>query len=434
MPDFPLTSFQKSIPWHRIGATLRSVWRIAHGLFPLTWMSVILAVLIYYVWYWEVSAHANQILYAAVSILIFAWAIQVIFTLISTALVYSLTRSHNRTLILEAQNEVGGHLDSAYAVFSPFFLPFVTVETEIMESQAFVRHEKRHSIWTKEWLEPIGRGRFEKLHRKITVKDIFGLTSMTFVMPQPVSLEIQPATSKFEMMAFQTRTTGDGYSHPEGDPRGELVEMRRYQAGDPLKLILWKVFARSRKLVVRAPEPAIVEQNDMFVYFISGPKDEASASMARSFLSSFGVDDGDLCFAADGAKRLVSNEKEGLSDVIDSVSHQNRGGEDLMTVAPFVSQNMMAHCFLLVPQKLGPWLDYVKKFISHYGIQPVFIVSVDGSKQQSQAKPRSKWQKLWLAMDEIEHVTDEFQRLCNALTPLGTVRIMDVSTGTMTNL
>jgi hypothetical protein len=87
-----------------------------------------------------------------------------------------------------------------------------------------------------------------------------------------------------------------------------------------------------------------------------------------------------------------------------------------------------------VPQKLGPWLDYVKKFISHYGIQPVFIVSVDGSKQQSQAKPRSKWQKLWLAMDEIEHETDEFQRLCNALKPLGTVRIMDVSTGTMTNL
>ena len=434
MTEFSLVRFKKTIPWHSIVTLLRQGWQTTRGLFPLTWMSVVLAVLVYYVWFWEISAHANQILYAAISILIFTWVVQLLFTLISAALVYGMTRTRNRDVTLEIQNEVGGHVDSAYAIFSPFFLPFVTVETDLLESTSLIRHEKKCAIWTEEWLEPIGRGRFEHLHRKITVKDIFGLTSITFSMTQPVSLEILPATSKFEMIAFQTRTTGDGYSHPEGDPRGELVEMRRYQAGDPLKLILWKVFARSRKLVVRAPEPAIVEQNDMFVYFISGPKDEASASMARAFLSSFSTEDGDLCFAADGAKRLVDNEHEGISDVIDSIGHQKRGGEDLLTVAPLVGQNMMAHSFLFVPQKLGPWLEHVKKFIQNYGIRPVFIVSVDGSKQNHAQKKLKKWQKIWISSDKSEQDTDDFQELCHALTPLGAVRVIDVTTGTMTNL
>ncbi len=415
MPSTSLTRYKSSFLHRPIWSTLRSVGRTIRHLFPLTFGSIVLAIMVYYVWFREVGAHANQILYGAITILIFTWALLLLFTIGCSVLVYGMTRARNKQAILEAKNEVGGHMDSPYAIYTPFYLPFISVETTLGESASFVRHETSSSLWQTEWLEPIARGRFEKLHRHITVKDIFGLTSITFVMTQKVSLEILPAMSKFEMLAFQTQATGDGYSHPEGDPKGELVEMRRYQAGDPLKLILWKVFARSRKLVVRAPEPAIVEQNDTFVYFISGQKDEASASIARSFLSFFGVNKDDLCFAADGSKRIATAKKEGISDIIDSVDHKDRGGEDLMSVAPLVAPHMMAHCFLLVPQKLGAWLDYVKKFIAQYGIQPVFIVSVNSKLQPTQVKQQSKWQKLWLTEDKSKNDASDFERLCDAL-------------------
>ena len=419
---------RKSLFWRKTGSTLSRVFKTARGLFPLTWLSIVLAVLVYYVWYWEVSAHANQILYTVVLLWLLVWAVLLVFSLLSVALVWLVTRSHNRDNAIACKNEVGGHITSDYAVFCPFFLPFVEVNVEMVQT-SIKRHAQRHAIWETEWLEPVGRGRFAELRRRITVRDIFGLTSITFEMCQNADIEISPASGQFEMKAFQTRTTGDGYSHPEGDPKGELVEMRRYQAGDPLKLILWKVFARSRKLVVRAPEPAIVEQNDMFVYFVSGRDDEASAAVARAFLASFGKDDGDMCFAADGANRIASDQKEGISDVIDSVNHREHGGEDLLAVAPLVSPATMQNCFLLVPQRMGAWIDVVRKFVAQYQVRPVFIMSVNGDEGRVAASKPSRLKRILLRADETEKKQDDRDTICRKLSDLGTVRIVDIATG-----
>ncbi len=415
--------------WHII----RSAWHVVRGLFPFTWVSIILIALMYYVWFWEVSEHANQILYAVVLVWLLAFAVILGFTLLSAVLVYAVTRYANRSGVLEEKNEVGGHISSGYRIFHPFFMPFVTIESKLLES-GFERHATTHWLWEQEWLKPIGRGRFEHLHRTVTIKDIFGLTSITYTLSQRVSLEIQPAQSHFEMVAFQTQTSGDGYSHPEGDPRGELIEMRRYQAGDPLRLVLWKVFARSRKLVVRAPEPAIVEENDMFVYFVSGQEDENSASMARSFLSSFGISDKEeLYFAADGANRLVRDEKEGISDIIDSVSHRSHGGEGLLTVAPLVSSGAMSHCFLLVPKKIGLWLEHVKKFIATYQTRPVFILSVDASQQKPRVVKPGRLKRFFCETDSVRDEEQDLKDLCKTLSAYGSVRIVDVTTGAATD-
>ncbi len=410
---------------------LRSGWRIARGLFPLTWVSVVLLALIYYVWFWEVSAHANQILYSVAALWIFVVAVLLIFTLLGSVMVFGFTRRACKKMILEAKNETGGHVQSKYRVYNPIFLPFIAVDVEL-EEKSIERREKRRLFWITESLVPRERGRYLSLHRKVTVHDIFGLTSITFVLRQGACLEIKPATSHFEMVAFQTRTSGDGYSHPEGDPRGELVEMRRYQAGDPLRLVIWKVFARSRKLVVRAPEPAIVEENDMFVYFVSGQDDETSASMARSFLAAFGNDKKELCFAADGAQRIVSDETDGVNDVIDSVGHRKRGGEDLMTVAPLVKAGAMAHCFLLVPPKMGKWFDFVKTFIGQYRVSPIFVVSVDARKENKQSAKASFLRRFLCSDENNKDEEAEFTSLCQSLSKLGTVRIVDISTGAST--
>lgn len=429
MPMNWLKKYESAPRLKQAWAVVKSAFRIGRGLFPVTWMAVILAAFIYYVWYWEVSAHANQILFAAVTLWIFAFCVFLFFTLTSACLVFFLTRRANRETSFEEANEVGGRLNSPYRVFCPFFMPFISTEIELLEP-TFERRNVRKGVWSGETLHPTGRGRYLSLHRKITIRDIFGMTEISFCLSQPVHLVIQPAKGQFDLVALQTRASGDGFSHPEGDPRGELVEMRRYQAGDPLRLVLWKVFARSRKLVVRAPEPAIVEEQDVFVYFISGTHDENSATLARSFLSSLGREETkDMCFSADGSKRLVNDEVEGMSDLIDSASHRAEGGQGLNEVAPLVKPSAMAHCFILVPNKLGAWLDQVKIFVSQYQIRPTFITSVS-DKFLSPVKPEDNlMKKLLFDQPKADLDANEYESLCRQLSDIGTVQIVDVTTG-----
>ena len=405
-------------------------FHVVRGFFPLTWLSLILGALLYYTWFWEVSSHANQILYTVVLLLVLVFIVILFFTLLGSILVFLITRKNNTETGLNEKNEVGGHIVSNYRIFSPFFLPFVTIETSLMD-EAFKRHVQRRSIWEYEWLEPISRGRYHTLHRKMTIHDIFGLTAISFVMKQTVSLEIHPATQNYEMHAFQTQTTGDGYSHPQADPKGELVEMRRYQAGDPLRLVLWKVFARSRKLVVRSPEPAITEQNDMFVYFVSGKNDEASASVAKAFLSAFSDSNAEnLQFAADGAHRIVSNKADGISDIIDSVDHRTKAGQDLLAIAPLVSQQTIDNCFLLVPPSPGSWMDLIKQFITQYHVRPVFIISMASQTLAFKSVKKSFWRKIMTSSeDEAFQESMALNKMCEQLNSMGTVRIVDMTTG-----
>ena len=86
--------------------TVRAVWHLARGLFPLTWMAVIAAVLIYFVWYWEVMPHANQILHAVALMWIAFGAILITVTLLGAILVFVKTRRQNRHVILNDKNEV----------------------------------------------------------------------------------------------------------------------------------------------------------------------------------------------------------------------------------------------------------------------------------------------------------------------------------------
>lgn len=413
---------------------IKQGWHLIHGLFPLTWLSIVLGCVIYYAWFREATAHANQILYAGILLWIFAFVVILLICILTAILVFVVTRRANRGLLLEAKTSAGAHLESEYRVFCPFFMPFVAIDIEMVPS-SIQRVEKRSPLWSSEKLMPVERGRHHSLRRNVIVHDIFGLTEIRFPMFQKSSLVVEPAKSNYHVSAFQTRTSGDGYSHPEGDPRGELIEMRRYQAGDPLRLVLWKVFARSRKLVVRAPEPAIVDEKDMFVYFISGSDDEPSASLARAFLEGIGLDkSNEMNFAADGAKRLVDNENEGISDLVDSIVHRERGGQDLLTIAPLVSQGAMAHCYLLVPSKPGKWLDFVKTFIRSYNIHPTFVLSVDPDRAINHSHKPGKFRRIICRPEVSENSEHEFDALRDELAALGTVRIVDIKTGAMTEI
>ena len=47
--------------------------------------------------------------------------------------------------------------------------------------------------------------------------------------------------------------------------------MRAYGHGDPMRHVLWKTFARSRRLLVRMPERAIAPSPTTVAFLIAGP-------------------------------------------------------------------------------------------------------------------------------------------------------------------
>ena len=406
-------------------------FRAARGVFPLTWLSLVILVGLYYTWYWEVTEHANQILYAVVLVMLGVVGLMLGMVVVGTALVGLVTWRVNRRALPEGVMEVGAGFESGWRVYRPFYLPFVSAGISLGEGAPFLQRFVYRGQWGRETLIPTSRGRYAQVVRWVEVSDIFGLSSIRFRLREAVAYEIKPASSGVSGLAFQARATGEGYSHPEGEAKGELVEMRRYQAGDPLRLVLWKVFARSRKLLVRAPEPAIVEQNDMFVYFVSGEEDESSASTARAFLSTFGEDEGEMLFSADGSGRVVKDGREGLSDVIDSVHFRSRHGADLLTVAPLIEASVLRNCFMMVPSRLGPWFEGVRAFCGRYGVRPIFVVSVSGDVYRDSVVRRSFWRRLFFGDEAVEGRASAHQALCEALGKLGEVRVVDVSSGAM---
>ncbi len=78
------------------------------------------------------------------------------------------------------------------------------------------------------------------------------------------------------------------------------MEIRRYAPGDPVRHILWKVYARTRQLNVRVPERAIDRSRRTISYLLAGPEDEAAAAVARVALEQNLLGERWL-FAADGS-------------------------------------------------------------------------------------------------------------------------------------
>lgn len=440
MNDIEIRMTLKKSPWRDklrdLFFNMRHAFKRAGELFPLTFTTVLAAALIYMVWFWEVMPHANQILHAVVLLWLIFFAVIAIFTITSAILVFAVTRHANRMVILECKNEVNGHVESAYRVFNPFFMPFITVRYDI-DDASLERHEKNTLLWLGEWIKPTGRGRWETLGRKITVCDIFGVSSIAFFIKSPAHIEISPAQTHFEHAVIRTlESSCDGYSHPSGDPRGDLVEMRRYEAGDPLRFVLWKVFARQRKLVVRAPEPTISDESDMFVYFISGDSDEPAAAMARALLQTFSQTDGRLYFATDGAKHLAKDTNEGISDLINSVQYKSNAGKGLLDVASQMTPDMMTKCFILIPPHQGAWLQAVEQFVAQFKIRPTFILTIDKSQSSNSQRRQSRLKRMLYANTDHANGKNENEKdaLCKKLSPLGAVKIVDIDSGISRNL
>ncbi|HKA91101.1 MAG TPA: DUF58 domain-containing protein [Haliangiales bacterium] len=222
------------------------------------------------------------------------------------------------------------------------------------------------------------RGRHARVVRRFTVEDVFGLTAISFRVTWDEPLRIAPAAAAATAELATSYAHGDSFSHPAGRQEGDLVEMRAYGHGDPLRHVLWKTFARTRRLLVRMPERAIAPQPITVAFLVAGPGDEPTAATARLYLER-GVFGPDFLFSADGAARPTRDTHEAVDQIIDSVAARAHGGASLDALASQVEATRLATCVVFAPPVDGPWRERVTAFIRRLPAPATIVIGVAGA-------------------------------------------------------
>jgi hypothetical protein len=221
------------------------------------------------------------------------------------------------------------------------------------------------------------RGRHPSVTRRFTVHDLFGLTAVSFRVTSPGPLRVAPTPAVAGAELAASYSHGDSFSHPAGRPDGDLVEMRAYGHGDPLRHILWKTFARTRRLLVRMPERAIAPRPVTVAFLVTGAGDEPTASVARLYLER-GFFGPDFVFAADGADRTTAKPHEAVEQIIDSAAARAQGGAALEGLGGSVERAQLGSCVIFAPPIDGAWRGRVSTFARRLPSPATVVIGVDG--------------------------------------------------------
>jgi uncharacterized protein (DUF58 family) len=241
------------------------------------------------------------------------------------------------------------------------------------------------------------RGRYTRLVRRFTVEDVFGLTGLSFELEWPVALAITPASAKQGAALAAGRSQGETLANPAGRAEGDLVEMRQYAYGDSMRHVLWKVYARSRKLLVRMPERALSPGPVSVAFFVAGQEDEASAGAARLYVEA-GLLGADLLFTADGSVVPARSARDAVEQLVDSASQKEKGGLALDLAAAQIDPGRLTSCLLFVPPVDGEWRARVVGFVRKYSLNASVIIGVD---EVGEAPPSASRIESWLFQPEL---------------------------------
>lgn len=379
-------------------ARLLEVTRAAVGYIPITSVgATVLVVSAAIAWYQGIG-HEDLVL---LMVSLCALAI-LILMLIVTVVGAFLTRrsfggSHGGTC---GALETGALTVSGFRIHLPRWLPCLDVawqwEKERGACTADVTLDRQGSE-TLELVRAARRGIYKHVVRRVEVRDIFGMCRLTWHSQENAALRVLPSRGRIdELVPMMGWVSGDDISDPYGDPWGDRVDMRQYTHGDSPRMIMWKVYARSRKLMVRVNERAVAPRPRGCGYVVTDirphPMDEASAGVARVVLERHLLGDG-WCFGADGCGD-VATELDGALDVL------ARSGASAVADTGFplflqrVKTEGFGYCALFLPPRAGPWLAPVLDAMARTQLRVHVFVGIDG--QSGPGAGQAGWRRLFL--------------------------------------
>jgi hypothetical protein len=271
----------------------------------------------------------------------------------------------------------------------------------------------RRSGGCDELVRPLERGAAERIRRRFVVGDVFGFARIGIPRSSAAHVRVKPVRARVTAHVTRRFLGGDALSWPSGPAEGEYLEMRRYAYGDPLRHVLWKAFARTRKLLVRTPERAIAPLPSAASYFVAGPSDEPAASVARAFVEE-GLLGKELLFSSDGAAEPTRDPAEALEQIIASIRHRHEGGAGLQPFLARLDAERRRNCVLFVPPVPGRWLAEVERTASLVPAAQV-MTAVDSGLEGADRNPR--WRR-WL-FDEDDQSTRSYRALGEVVRRLG---------------
>lgn len=279
-----------------------------------------------------------------------------------------------------------------FSVSSLWWVPFVTVSWKWLEPIASVRivGERRR---LHEESTPARRGLYDTVVRRIEVGDPFGLARCAFRLTDPRSVRALPSVGALKRVeVVRTLSPGDEIANPKGGPDGERADMRAYAPGDPIKFILWKVFARTGDLVLRAPERAFSPAKQTTAYLVAGKGDEAAAGVARLLVETNSLGS-KWVLGADGSDDDARAPIQAMELIARSGTSDPANGA--AGLGAFLKRHATAggRVVVIVPATPGPWLDRARAAVAQSGATGgvEFIVCADGVAANSKQSTLARW-------------------------------------------
>ncbi|MGE0496140.1 MAG: DUF58 domain-containing protein [Vulcanimicrobiota bacterium] len=377
--------------------------RKAAGLFPLSAGGVLLALVLAYGIYFEGLKRADMVVLVASASIAVAGLVTLLmvsgFAITTARRWREQVRSEGPTrLVVGAPSWTG-------LVFRPLWLPFVEVSWECHYPLRIETDLRKGPEGLVEVLIPARRCLVDRLERRVRVRDVLGVASISWQKVQTGPIEVLPEAGRLEVDTLvQSLFAGDDLPDPAGEPMGDRVDMRRYSPGDPPRLILWKVYARTRKLMVRVPERAVVTQPRTCAYLVAGPGDENCAALMRSVIERDLLGQG-WRFGADGSTEPSGLREEALRMLARSGNPEVKSGHGLESFLSQAHADGFGSCLVVVPPRVGAWSDKVAAAIRNARLG-LTVLSAAPPAGQSQAQ---SWEKL--LMYEPEGFLDPPDRL-----------------------
>lgn len=260
--------------------------------------------------------------------------------------------------------------------------------------------------------------------RQVTVRDVLGMARVTWQVQRNTRVMILPDRGMLERTTvLQSLVGGDDHPDPYGDVQGDRVEMRQYAPGDPARTILWKVYARNRRLMVRVPERALTARPRTCAYLVAGPADEPAAALARVVLERRMLGEG-WRFGADGNAGFAVT----LDESLEMLARSGNPEVDTVGLGTYLQRaeaDGFQSCLVFIPAAPGPWVDAVRKTLASTRLNLTFLTAVDDTRKAGARPPL--WKRLLLRPDGTDHADPK--QVAEALRPPGPIVLGERRTG-----
>lgn len=373
-----------------LGKKIARIWRTVRQYFPLTSSGVAIAVVGYGGWLMLGLGELDLVVSSAVYALGWLAVALLLGTLLNFGrLLYKLKHSQLSTAPFKLES--GCPRTSEFVLQLGYFPGSEVKWFWEYPSQVTV---ETVSSWRHitEKVNATQRFQAERITRVFVVGDILGLTRLRIKRDFACQVTAFPPKQKFSTnQILPSISEGSDDYHPYGSPHGDRIDMRKYGPGDSAKDIIWKVYARTRKLMVRTPENSVTAQPRSCAYLVAGDGDAISASLARTVLESHALGD-NWAFGSDGTAGLITN----ISQAILAISRSGNYGlitpqeAKVTALSNFLREARLRgynNCLVFVPSRLPlpEWPNWVREARSALGDATLNVVWIIGIEKRPPA-------------------------------------------------